>query len=417
MSSHPSFDESSLSRLESHLRCERYTQGSSGNYLAAAKRFLEYLANRHIAVEAVEPSDVSRYLRRELGLYRQRHGHAPESVPVWHSTHARYIHLLLGVVKGQWPPIAAPATPIEAFQQALCQDYAQSLLAIRGLAGVTIGRHCAEARRFLAWLGERSGKEKLPQLAIAATDAYLASRASSLSRRTRKGIAIRLHSFLRYLRAAGYIRSDLASTVIAPKGYALETIPSALRPEHVRAVLESTRQDRSAKGLRDYAILMLLSTYGLRAGEAIGLRLDELNWRKETLRIRHSKTGTESFLPLLGPVGEAILAYLKNGRPKTQAREVFIRTCAPYRPLRRSALWATVHKRLQQAGVHSTGKGGPHAFRHARALSLLRAAIPPKQIGDILGHRSAASTATYLKLATEDLRAVALEIPGETKTS
>ena len=115
--------------------------------------------------------------------------------------------------------------------------------------------------------------------------------------------------------------------------YAYETIPSALSPEQIAAVLKLTREDSTPIGLRDYAILQLLSTYGLRDGEITHLQLDDIDWRAETLRIRHSKTGARSLLPLMEPVGEALINYLRRGRPQSDAREVFIRTRAPYRPL------------------------------------------------------------------------------------
>jgi len=213
----------------------------------------------------------------------------------------------------------------------------------------------------------------------------------------------------------GRINRDLAPFVIAPALYAFETIPSALRAEEVQAVIKAAQQDRSAKGLRDYAILLLLSTYGLRQGEVMRLRIDDVDWRRETLTIRHAKTGTESILPLLCPVGEAILAYLRTGRPKTSVRELFVRVYAPYRPLH--CLYELIQDRLRQAQVHPAGKRGAHSFRHARAASLLAADTGIKQIGDILGHRSVSSTMVYLKLATEDLRAVALEIPQERRSS
>lgn len=164
-------------------------------------------------------------------------------------------------------------------------------------------------------------------------------------------------------------------------------------------------------GLRDYAILLLLSTYGLRVGEITHLRLDDIDWRAETLRIRHSKTGAHSLLPLMEPVGEALFNYLRRGRPKTDVREIFIRARAPYRPL--LGIYSEVRRRLEAAGVKPCGKRGPHIFRHARAVSLLRASVPRKVIGDLLGHRSTEATIPYLKLATEDLRAIALEIPGQ----
>jgi integrase/recombinase XerD len=415
MSSHQPCNESWLSRLDSHLRIEGYSQNTIKGYLAESRRFLEYLAKRSTAVEAVELSAVSRYLRRELRRFCRRHGHPPRSRYCWHSVHASCIHMLLRVVKGQWPPISGPSTPLETFHHQICQDYAQWLSTLRGLAVVTIYGLRDEAERFLSWLDERGGPDRMSQLTAELIDAYLNFRAPPLCRQSRHRMATNLRSILRYLHMTGRISRDLAPFVVAPKLYAIETIPSALRDEDVRAVVRTTEQDRSAKGLRDYAILMLLCTYGLRAGELTHLRLEDIDWRRETLRIRHSKTGAESFLPLLGPVGEAILAYLRTGRPKTSSREIFIRALAPHRPLR--SLYTLVQSRLQEAEIHPVGKRGPHAFRHARAGSLLRGGICAKQIGDILGHRSSASTTVYLKLATEDLRCVALEIPGEVKPS
>jgi integrase len=158
--------------------------------------------------------------------------------------------------------------------------------------------------------------------------------------------------------------------------------------------------------------LTLLATYGLRAGEITALRLDDIDWRREQVRVRHSKTGHETWLPLVRPVGEALVDYLQKGRPKVADREIFIRARAPYRPLHNgSSLYSGIVRRLQAAGVKWQGKHGPHAFRHARAVSLLRAAVPSKVIGDVLGHRASASTAVYLKLATDDLRKIALNVP------
>jgi site-specific recombinase XerD len=186
-----------------------------------------------------------------------------------------------------------------------------------------------------------------------------------------------------------------------------------LRAEHVEAVLKTAEKDRTPKGLRDHAILLLLSTYGLRAGEVTALRLDDIDWRKDSLCVRHSKTGYESFLPLLSSVGEAILTYLRRGRPQTKAREVFLRVRAPFHPLRAgSSLYHMVEYRLQRTKISLERKHGSHAFRHARAVGLLEAGVTMKSIGDVLGHRCPDSTAIYLKLATSELRAVGLDVPA-----
>jgi len=118
---------------------------------------------------------------------------------------------------------------------------------------------------------------------------------------------------------------------------------------------------------------------------------------------------------LVASVGEAVLKYLQKGRPQTETREVFLCLRAPYRRLLASSLHGLICRRLSQADIEVKGRHGSHAFRFARAGSLLRAKVPLKSIGDLLGHRSATSTGIYLRLATDDLRAISLDLPGKGK--
>ncbi len=403
-----------LSRLVDHLQKEQYRSHVVRRWAAVAHRFLVDLGKRGTRIEEAQASDIARYLRRERQRYHRRHHHSPASVTAWRNSHTGGVHMLLRVVQGQWPPPLMSSTARDLFQTLLTQEYAEWMQDRRGLAAETRTDRCAEARRFLVWLGPRGTDEHLPQLGVADLDAYVAGRALSLRRVSLKGVTVTLRSFLRYLHTTGRTMRDLSAVMVGPRVYADEGIPSALRAEDVTRVLEATRDDHSAIGRRDYAILMLLARYGLRAGEVTALRLDDLDWRHDLLRIHHTKTGAHSALPLRGDVGDAIVHYLQHGRPEVTCREVFIRSRAPYRPFRSgSSLYTPIRGRLEAAGVTPLGKKGPHTFRHARAVSLLRAAIPVKHIGDILGHRSADSTAVYLKLATDDLRAVGLEIPTE----
>ena len=147
----------------------------------------------------------------------------------------------------------------------------------------------------------------------------------------------------------------------------------------------------------------------------VGMQLKPQYRSIHLLRIHQSKSGKENLLPLLAPVGNALLDYVQNARPKTVVREVFVCAYAPHRPL--SSLHYIVSRVLDEAGIDASGRRGPHAFRHARAVSLLRQRVSLKAISDILGHRSALQTRTYLKLATEDLRDVALELPATTETT
>lgn len=417
MLSQQSHNDSWLPRLEDHLKEARYSSQVARRYIVAARQFLAYLQKRHIAPEAAQPSDVNLYLQNKLKLFRRRRQRAPKSSMVdWRSARAAGIHVMFRLVQRQWPPPPIPSTPREVFHQQVCREYDRWMCDVRGLARGTRSGRYAEANRFLTWLDDRGSSQKLTDIICAEVDAYAKFRATSLCRRTLRNHATEMRSFVRFLHSSGHIARDLSTGVIGPRCYAFESIPSSLRPEEVRTVVETTRKDRSREGRRDYAILMLLSTYGLRAGEITTLRLEDVDWRSEVLRLCQSKTGIHSQLPLLPTVGNAILDYLQKGRPKTSAREIFICHRAPYGPFRNgSSLYWVIRSRLTAAGINRSSKQGPHSFRHTRAVSMLRAGVNLKEIGDVLGHRSAASTTAYLKLATEDLRGVALEVPAEVK--
>lgn len=395
-------------QLRALLSDQRFHPVVIHNYCRYAQDFLEYLAQRNIAVEAATPAHVSGYLHSALRKFRQRHGHSPG--PIWQAIPRAGIHALLRLVQTPWPPASPAASAAEAFCRAVGTEYREWLQGERGLAEASIRALLWEGRNFLSWYTARSGGADLANLHGRDLDTYFEMRAAAgLRRRSLKDVAERLRALLRFLYRTRRVGIDLAPRVLGPTLYAYEAIPSVLSEEQIAAVLKSARKDRSPMGYRDYAILLLLATYGLRAGEITRLRLEDLEWRAETVHIRHTKTGATSRLPLTGEVGEALLDYLRLGRPQSDAREVFLRARAPYRPL--SSLYQEVRRRVEAAGVKPSGKSGPHTFRHARAVTLLRAAVSRKLIGDLLGHRSEEATRVYLKLATEDLRAIALEIP------
>jgi integrase/recombinase XerD len=396
-----------IDQLRALLTQQRFSSVVVRNYCRGATHFVEYLARRDIAVDAAMPDHVSGYLRYARRKFGQRHGHP--AAPRWESIPRAGIHALLRLAQKRWPPEPPAASLREALCRSVCNEYREYLHVQRGLAKASIRALMWEGRNFLSWYAARSAGDDLAELNIGEIDSYFEMRAAGLRRRSLKDVAERLRSLMRFLHRTDRIGIDLAPRIIAPVLYAYESIPSALSVEQISAVLKNTRKDRSPLGYRDYAILLLLSTYGLRDGEVTRLRLEDIDWRAETLHIRHSKTGASSQLPLMAEAGGALLNYLRRGRPQTDVREIFIRTRAPYRRL--SSLYSEVRRRLEAAGVKPLGKRGPHTFRHARAVSLLRASVSRKVIGDLLGHRSEEATLPYLKLATEDLRAIALEIP------
>lgn len=402
-----------LDDLRRQLQVTGYCATTIEHQCAGARQFLCYLQERSIQLEAVQPAHVAMYMRRKLRNYLRRHGRMPTNRKAWRTWCTDGVVQLLRLTHTQWPPPRPARSSFELFARSLCSEYCCWLEEQRALASVTIEGHLEEARRFLAWYERECGTATRLDLSLAQIDAYLQTRATALRRTTLKSALNRLRSFLRFLHRTQRTSADLSGRLITPTLYQFETIPAVLQPQEIAKVLSTTRRDRTALGKRDFAILMLLATYGLRAGEVVRLTLKDINWRAETLLVRHSKTRGTTVLPLLPAVGKALLDYLQSGRPKTCACEVFIRTLAPLQGFSRgSSLHGLVRRRIAAAGVRPAGRRGPHVFRHAHAVALLRAAVPLKTIADLLGHRASASTAIYLKLNSEELRAVALPLPG-----
>jgi len=398
-----------IAELRIVLTKQRYSPVVIGNYCAYARGFVDYLAQQNVEIAEVTEAQVAQYLQYAIAMFHKRRGRSPGKN--WHSIPRSGIHSLLRLAQGQWPAAPQATCAADALRFAICNEYETWLREERGLATASIDALMWEGRNFLVWQIDRHGPDSLMIMTVSDIDCYMDTRSPHQTRRSVKGVAERLRSMLRYLHRTGRVAIDLSPHVIAPLLYAYEGVPSILTPDQVAAVLQTSGKDKTPAGLRDHAILQLLATYGLRSGEICNLRTEDIDWRGEAIRITHTKTQVRSFLPLMAPVGEAVLAYLQTGRPVTGAREIFVRTRAPYRKL--GMLASMVRRRLDDAGVTPAGKNDSHIFRHARAVEMLRAAVPQKVIGDLLGHRSTESTAPYLKLATEDLRAIALDVPGQ----
>jgi integrase/recombinase XerD len=402
-----------IADFRAHLERYRYSRLVIPAYVLRVRQFLDYLEQQGTAVDEARPQHIEGFAQMKMERFKRRHGTLPDHPHRYRRQCSGAIRLLLRMLTPGWPLPEPPANECARFQSEALDGYGRWLVEVHGLAHETGVGLVRAARVFLDWLGDGVGRDSLSRLGLSEIDRYLSWRMQGLRRATRHRVSNCLRSFLRYLHADGFLPKDLSAAVAGPTLYKFEEIPRAFTQEQVKALLDTTRRDKTPCGLRDHAILMFLSTYGLRAGEVVRLRFDDIDWRGEKFRVRQSKTGNELVLPLLVAVGEALLRYLRNGRPKTEIREVFLRARAPLGAFKRgSSLHVIVENRLRQAGIEVQGRHGPHAFRFARAGSLLRAGVPLKPIGDLLGHRSAASTEVYLRLATEDLRAISIDVPG-----
>lgn len=293
----------------------------------------------------------------------------------------------------------------DPFVEAL-PGFFEYLVAERGLRPATVCHYRHHLRRFETYLAG-IGVGQLDELSPALLSAFVAERAGSgLAKTSIRDVCGVLRVFLRYTHREGLVQRDLAKTVEWPQVYRLSTIPRSIAWDDVGTLLEAV-DHRTACGKRDYAILLLLVTYGLRGREVAALTLEDINWKRERLAIPERKAGHSTAFPLSGSVGAALLDYLQHGRPQTSDRHVFFRAMAPLRPIGAAAVSACATRYLLKAGI-VVPRPGSHTLRHTVVQRLVDADFSLKTIGDFVGHRSAASTEIYAKVAVASLRQVAL---------
>jgi site-specific recombinase XerD len=302
--------------------------------------------------------------------------------------------------RGVWaaPPKEEPAGPVQDFYRSLAEE--------RGLQPGSVENYRHYVTRFLRHVGCDGTRESLARLAAKDVDRFIVDVGRTYGRKSMAHFCASIRGLLRYLYRAGILASDLSLGVLAPRYYALERLPCALPWETVKRIFAAV-DTTTPRGRRDRAMLWLLVAYGLRAGEVEKLRLDDIDWRRDLLHVRRSKPGRPLKLPLTREVGEAVLSYLRDGRPKSGHREIFLRVNAPYTPLRDRIGRGVVTHYMRKAGIDSH-RGGAYVIRHSFAVHLLRQGKPLKTITDLLGHRSPATAYHYTKLAIEDLHDVAL---------
>jgi len=274
----------------------------------------------------------------------------------------------------------------------------------RGLRESSILHHFHYLRLFETYL-EQIGLTCLADLTPTIPSAFIIKEGHRLSKSSVTGLCSSLRVFLRYLRREGLIEQDLDGAIEAPRKYQFSDLPRSISWADVRRMLEVVDR-RTALGKRDYAILLLLVTYGLRGCEVAGLKLDDIDWERERLLVSERKAGHNTAYPLSGVVGEAIVDYLKGGRPDTLERHLFFNIMAPRAPMRANAISQRVTHYLHKAGI-KIERPGSHTLRHTCVQRLVDAEFSFKTIGDYVGHSSPSSTQIYAKVAVEDLRKVA----------
>ncbi len=309
----------------------------------------------------------------------------------------------LGVPVSEWNP-----RPAAVRMSPILAAYSDFRRTHRGVATGTLRNDIETAKAFIASLRSRSKPPK--RVSVADIDSFVQDLATHVSKRTLAGRCSSLRCFLRFLFVSGRSSRDLAASVMAPRTRFADRPPRALPWGDVRRILRAIPKQQSP-GRRDFAMLLMMALYGMGAAEVLALRLEDVDWESEIVRVRLPKTGVPVELPLLPPVARALAAYLKAERPpSTQTRCIFVSAQIPYKALTSGGIRHRIRLYARESGTTARVIGA-HAFRHAHATRQIDAGANPKVVSDILGHRRPSSTSVYVRVALRRLRHVTLPVP------
>lgn len=375
------------------LRRRGYTPRSAVNELRQVARLSRWLEDRGLAGARLNRERVEEFLAFQRAGGRHR---SEWSRPgLW---------CLLDVLeeigeleRGQRASAASPA-------ETLLASFETYLLTERALASGTVRGYVDHARRFL---GRLPAGTSLAGVTASEVTAALRQESAAVSVAATQYFRAGLRAFLRFSFTEGLLEVDLSGAALAVTGRRRTALPRGIEPEAARALLRSCDR-RTALGRRDYAVLITLLRLGLRAGEVARLRLGDLDWRAGELIVR-GKGARRDRLPLPVEVGEALAAYLRRGRPRSDRREVFLRARAPYEPIATGTVGSTVRRACRRAG---TAEVGPHRLRHTVACEMVKAHVPLAEIAQVLRHKSLQSTAIYARVDLDALRELAAPWPG-----
>jgi integrase/recombinase XerD len=381
-----------------HLSDLGYTRLTVTGYDAAARHAAQWLGLAKVAVADVDETVIDRFARHRSrcpGIRREKHISDKYARRV-----RRFIEFL-----GERQLVRCKATRAAPVLDRRVSEFQHWLRQHRGISERTIDRHGRMVMRLLPALGNRPRSwdaQLIREVIIAET--------KQVSRAHVKTMAMALRGYLRFLGAHGLCRTGLEHAVPTIPQWRLSTLPRYIDASQVERLI-ATCDRTTPTGLRDRGILLLLARLGLRAGDILSLRLDDLDWQQATLSIC-GKGRRETRLPLPQDAGDAVLAYLGRARPRVGCDRVFFMLNAPIRPLTSSSVVSNiVRSAIRKAGIEAPTKGAS-LLRHSAATAMLRGGATLDMVGAVLRHRSPDTTAHYAKVDVTMLQQIAQPWPG-----
>lgn len=380
---------------------ERLVQQGYSNLVQRRKMWLVADLSRWLGQRRLTPAELNEHRMAEYLRARWRRLVRKSGDKITPQLLLRYLRLL-GVV----PPPALPNGAMDL----LLRDYERFLIRERGFAAGSVAHYVRMARSFLI---DRfpTGAAELHQLAAPDVTGFVLRDTAGRGRRSAQLLTAVLRSFLSYLFQTGRTRTNLTPAVPAVAGWRLSELPRYLESAQVERLLKRSRQ-RPIVGHRDYAIMLLFARLGLRVGEVARLALTDIDWQAGELCV-HGKGGRVDQLPLPQDVGQAIVDYLRHGRPRCASRLVFIQGQAPHVGFADSpaSLCGIVRRALASARIRSR-HGGAHVLRHSLATRMLANGGSLAEIGRVLRHQHVQTTEIYAKVDLSALRAITHPWPG-----
>jgi integrase/recombinase XerD len=378
------------------LAGQGYVPGTASDHLRLMAQLSRWLVNQSLDVGDLTPAAVEQFLATRAGAGYVRR-----------LSSAAVVRLLehlrgLGVAPEQAPVVVD--RPVEV----LIERYKVYLFKERGLLAGSVRNYVIVARSFLSHRWDTNGGTlALEDLGTGDVTKFVLTECQRASVGSAKCMVTRLRCLLRFFFVEGLTQQELAPAVPSVASWRLASLPKAIDPSDVGLLLKSCDR-QSAVGLRDYAIIVLLSRLGLRAGEVAALGLGDIDWRHGEVVI-HGKARRQESLPLPVDVGEALVDWFKRGRPECAVPYAFTRVRAPFGGLSSGGVSAVVRQACGRAGLPLMGA---HRLRHSAATQMLRAGGSLAEVGQVLRHRGRGTTSIYAKVDRDSLAALVQPWPG-----